>query len=141
VKSCKLLIGVVSVVAAMGALAERVPPGTDEEIRERLQPFGELCRSGEPCAAGSGDSAGASAAMSGTEVYNQFCGICHAAGVADAPVLGNTAAWEPRLAKGMDTLWQHTVNGLNAMPPRGTCMSCSDEELRAALDYMVEEAQ
>jgi cytochrome c5 len=56
-------------------------------------------------------------------------------------VLGNAAAWEPRLAKGMDTLWEHTVNGFNAMPPKGTCMSCSDEELRAAMDYMVEEAQ
>jgi cytochrome c5 len=41
----------------------------------------------------------------------------------------------------MDTLWDHTLNGLNAMPAKGTCMNCSDEELRAAMEHMVEAAQ
>jgi cytochrome c5 len=56
-------------------------------------------------------------------------------------VLGDAAAWQPRIDKGMDTLWQHTLNGLNAMPPKGTCMACSDEELRAAMDHMVGQVQ
>lgn len=142
-KSLKVSLGLVSVLVAVAAMA--VPPGTADEIRERLQPFGELCRAGENCATGGAGAgaaaASAGAAMSGQQVYNQFCGTCHGAGVAGAPVTGDAAAWQPRIAKGMDVLWQHTQNGFNAMPPKGTCMACSDEELRAAMDYLVEQGQ
>ena len=148
----RLWLSVLTLSFAASAAADRVPPGTDAEIRERLQPFGQLCRAGEDCGAGgqvsqgsapaAGDMASAGGgAMSGEQVYNQFCGTCHNAGVAGAPVLGDGAAWESRLAKGMDTLWDHTLNGFNAMPAKGTCMSCSDEELRNALDYMVAEVE
>ena len=151
----RLWLTVLTLSFAASAAADRVPPGTDEEIRERLQPFGQLCRAGEDCAAGgqtsqggapaAGDmaSAGGAAggALSGEQVYNQFCGTCHNAGIAGSPVLGDAAQWEPRLAKGMDTLWDHTLNGFNAMPAKGTCMNCSDEELRSALDYMVGQVQ
>lgn len=143
-KISKLLIGMLATLVSSVALADRVPPGTDEEIAERLQPFGELCRSGEPCAsvAGGGPSGGEGAGgASAEQVYNQFCATCHAAGVAGAPVLGNAEAWQPRIAKGMETLWDHTLNGFNAMPPKGTCMDCSEEELRATLDYMLEQVQ
>src|SRR5690606_13488885 len=51
--------------------------------------------------------------------YQQSCGICHAAAVAGAPKSFDKAAWEPRLAKGMDALVASVTNGLNAMPPRG----------------------
>ena len=145
VKSCKLTVGVISMLWAMVAVAERVPPGTADEIAERLQPFGELCRSGEACAqAVAGGGADAGGARSGEAVFNQFCATCHGANVAEAigaPAYGDTAAWQPRLAQGMDTLWQHTLEGLNAMPARGTCMNCTEEELRAALDYIIEPVQ
>jgi len=155
VNIARLWLSGLTLCFAASAVADRVPPGTEEQIRERLQPFGELCRAGEDCGSGAGAaqsgapaagdmaSAGgaAGAAMSGEQVYNQFCGTCHNAGVAGAPVLGDGAAWESRLAKGMDTLWDHTLNGFNAMPAKGTCMNCSDEELRNALDYMVAEVE
>jgi cytochrome c5 len=141
VKSWKLLLAVLAVLGPMVAVAERVPPGTDDEIRERLQPFGTLCRPGDECATGAVASADGGGAMSGEQVYDQFCGTCHTAGVAGAPVLGEADAWQPRLAKGMDTLWDHTLNGFNAMPPKGTCMACSDDELRAAMDYLVEQSR
>ncbi|MFP3459052.1 c-type cytochrome, partial [Psychrobacter sp. SIMBA_152] len=44
--------------------------------------------------------------------------------------------WAPRIAKGKDTLLDHAINGFNAMPPRGTCMDCSDDEISAAIDFM-----
>lgn len=140
--SWKSILGLLSLLMASGALADRVPPGNDDAIAERLAPFGEVCRSGEECAqAVAGNGAGAEGTMGGEQVYNQFCNACHSAGVAGAPVLGDPQVWQPRIAKGMDTLWEHTLNGFNAMPAKGTCMNCSDEELRAALDYMVEQAQ
>jgi len=77
-------------------------------------------------------------ARSGEEVYNQHCCACHANGVGGAPKVGDTAAWEPRIAKGMDALWTTMQNGLNAMPPMGTCMTCSEDELRASMNYLVD---
>ncbi len=133
------MTGLVTLTVAVWAGA--VPPGTADEIRERLTPFGEVCRSGDDCAGAGAATTASSGPMTGEQVYNQFCGTCHAAGVAGAPIQGDGAAWEPRLAKGMDTLWDHTLNGFNAMPPKGTCMACSDEELRNAMEYMVEAAQ
>ena len=48
----------------------------------------------------------------------------------------NAADWAPRLAKGNDALWKSITTGLNAMPPKGSCVTCSDDELHAALGYM-----
>ena len=56
-------------------------------------------------------------------------------------MFGDAAAWEPRVAKGLDELMASTVNGINAMPAKGTCMNCSDDELSAAVDYMIEQTQ
>ena len=120
---------------AQTVTADVVPPGSEDDIRARLQPFGDLCRAGEDC--GQAAAAVASGPLSGEAVYNQFCVACHATGVGGAPMLGAADAWAPRMAQGLDTLWDHTLNGINAMPAKGTCMSCSDDELRGAMDYMV----
>ena len=74
-------------------------------------------------------------------VYSQFCFACHATGASDAPLFGDASAWAPRREKGMDALLGSTLNGIGMMPARGTCMSCSDAELDAAVDYMLEQAQ
>jgi cytochrome c5 len=119
-----------------------VPPGTPDEIAERVRPLGELCRAGDPCAQGTTATASASTGpMTGEQVYSQFCFACHATGAAGAPKLGDTAAWAPRMEQGMDTLFQHTLSGIRAMPPKGTCNACSDDELRGALQHMVDAAQ
>lgn len=76
----------------------------------------------------------------GKQVYDSSCMTCHSTGAAGAPKLGDKAAWEPRIAQGMETLVQHSINGIRAMPPRGTCAACSDEDLKAAVDYMVGES-
>ena len=79
------------------------------------------------------------AAVDGQKVYQAACQACHAAGVAGAPKLGDKEAWAPRIAKGEDALLASVNNGLNAMPPKGACMSCSEDDLRAAVEYMVEQ--
>lgn len=81
----------------------------------------------------------AAAARDGETIYKTACFACHDAGVAGAPKLGDAAAWAPRIAKGNDALYSSLQNGLNAMPPKGTCMNCSDDELQAVLDYMIEQ--
>ena len=79
------------------------------------------------------------ASVDGQKIYQKTCQACHLVGVAGAPKLGDKAAWAPRIAKGNDALLSSVKNGLNAMPPKGTCMSCSEDELRAAIVYMVEQ--
>ena len=75
------------------------------------------------------------------EKYDKSCKVCHANGAANAPKTGDAAAWEPRLAKGMDVLVQSVANGLNAMPPKGMCFDCSDEDYKALIEYMAKPAQ
>jgi cytochrome c5 len=73
--------------------------------------------------------------------YNKSCLICHAAGVANAPKTGDAAAWEPRLAKGMDVLVSSVEKGMGAMPPRGMCNDCSKEEFQALIEFMAKPAE
>lgn len=81
------------------------------------------------------------AVASGEETYNTRCMACHATGAAGAPKLGDKAAWAPRIATGMDALLANATNGKGAMPPKGTCMDCSPEALKAAIEYMVQKSQ
>ncbi|MFK7915076.1 MAG: cytochrome c5 family protein [Pseudomonadales bacterium] len=132
-----------SIAAVLGLLivgaAYAVPPGTNDEISARLAPFGTLCKTGDDC--GSASSAAASGPLSGKEVYDQFCFACHAVGVGGAPLFADAAQWAPRIDKGIEVLYTSTLNGINTMPAKGTCMSCSDDELKQTVDYMVAEAQ
>ena len=133
------VVATMAVFISQPLLADAVPPGTDDDIRERLTPFGNLCRAGDDCGAAS--AVADSGPKSGEDVYNQFCFACHATGASDAPLFADVDAWAPRIAKGMDELMRTSVSGIGMMPPKGTCMDCSDEEIRAAVDYMVEQAQ
>ncbi len=73
----------------------------------------------------------------GEKIYKQSCQACHANGVANAPKPGDKAAWAPRIATGIDAMLAVAKNGKGAMPPKGTCMGCSDDELKSAIEYMV----
>ena len=73
--------------------------------------------------------------------YNKSCLVCHASGAAGAPKTGDAAAWEPRMAKGMDALVASVNQGMNAMPPKGMCMDCSDEDYVALIHYMSKPAE
>ena len=131
----KQFVAVIGLCVASLAYADRVPPGTNEEISARLKPAGELCKEGQSCGQAAVAATGG-AVRTGEQVYNQFCFACHAAGVSGAPKKGNASDWAPHLAKGNDAIWKSVMNGLNAMPPKGTCMNCSDDELKEAVSYM-----
>lgn len=74
----------------------------------------------------------------GADIYKGKCAMCHAAGIANAPKLGDKDAWTSRLeAKGIDGLLESAKKGLNAMPPKGTCMDCTDPELANAIGHMI----
>jgi len=69
-------------------------------------------------------------------LYNRTCAACHAGQLPQAPKAGDSAAWEPRLAQGMETLVGHVTQGFKAMPPRGLCMDCSAEDYQAIIHWM-----
>lgn len=73
--------------------------------------------------------------------YQQSCFACHFSGAAGAPKTGDAAAWEPRMAKGMDALVAAVRDGMGAMPPTGLCASCSDEDYKALIEFMAAPAE
>jgi cytochrome c5 len=85
-----------------------------------------------PAAAGPAAAAGGA----GEALYKQSCMMCHAAGVANAPKLGDKAAWAPRLQQGLPVLVQNAIKGKGAMPPKGGS-TAPDADVRAAVEYMV----
>ena len=120
-------------------------------VNDRIRPFGQVYMPGEETAASAPVVAEAQhpdpveTTMSGPQVYNEACLVCHGAGVGGAPVLGDVAAWTDRIAQGNDLLYQHAIEGFAGatgfMPAKGARMDLSDEEVRAAVDYMVVESQ
>ncbi len=68
--------------------------------------------------------------------YNMYCIACHGTGAAGAPKVGDKAAWEPRLAVGIDGLVASAKKGKNAMPPMGLCNDCTDAEMKQLIEYM-----
>ena len=111
-----------------------------ESISDRLKPAGSLCMAGEPCAAAPVAEV-ASGPRSGQAVYESKCQTCHASGAAGAPKLGDVAAWESRIAQGADALYAGAINGIGGMPAKGLCFDCSDDEIKAAVDYMVDNSK
>jgi len=134
VKSSRVWVAAMA-LAVGSASASMMPQQSNDDIKERIAPVAQVRVAGASAAA-SGDAGGA---RSGDAVYNKFCAACHTSGVLGAPKLNDAADWEPRLAQGMDTVLKHAIEGYNAMPPKGTCNDCSDEEIQAAIDYMIAE--
>ena len=76
--------------------------------------------------------------IEGQATYDEFCVICHQGGVAGAPRFENEKDWKPRLTgKTIDDLVESATKGLNIMPEKGTCVECSAEDLKAAIQYML----
>ncbi len=80
----------------------------------------------------------------GKKVYGTVCAMCHAAGVAGAPKPGDKADWGPRIAQGKDTLYLHAMEGFTGakgmMPARGGSTTLSDDEIKAAVDFMADQS-
>ena len=85
--------------------------------------------------------AGTAMAADGKAVYDKTCVVCHASGVANAPKLGDKAAWAPRIATGKDALVSAVVKGKGAMPPKAGAADLKDDDIKAAVDYMISAAK
>lgn len=131
----KVIIGV-CLAMSLPLMAQANMDSAVEDIQARVQPVGQV---NTTTVSEAGAAVGTAKTADGKAVYGKFCGVCHAAGVAGAPKKGDKAAWGPRVKQGMETLLKHAKNGLNAMPPKGTCASCSDAELQAAIVFMAPE--
>lgn len=77
----------------------------------------------------------------GKDIYENHCAVCHNVGAAGAPKLGDAKAWQPRIAEGMTVVFSRALNGYNSMPPKGACISCSDDEIKAAVEYLVSKSK
>lgn len=115
----------------------------EDQVAERLKPEGNVCVEGEPCPTANVATATAeeSGPQSGEEVYNSACAACHNSGALGAPRLGVAEEWSARLDKGIETLYDNAINGINQMPAKGGNPNLSDEAVKAAVDYMVEQVQ
>ena len=97
----------------------------------------------ETAATGSAAQTAAGGAVdlaAGEKIYQSACFACHMTGVAEAPKLDDPAAWEPRLAQGMAGLIQSSINGKGAMPPKGGFAHLTEDDLRNAIEFMLDKA-
>ncbi len=125
------------------------PAMSEDAIAERLKPVGQVrvvSTAGETTTEGqmTGDSESSSAggtANAGEVVYNTSCQLCHSAGLAGAPKVGDKPAWKARIAQGSDVLYASAIKGKNTMPPKGGAMSTPDNDIRSAVDFMVSKSR
>lgn len=120
-------------LVAMQASAKTI---SAEDWAERLKPAGELCLQGMDC--GGVAAPVVVGPKSADQVYNSVCMACHDTGAAGAPKRGDAAAWAPRITQGIATLYEHSLTGIRGMPAKGGNPNLSDDEVKSAVDYIVE---
>lgn len=140
-KSKLIMSGLAALGVMAGTSGAYAQDAARDAIAERLAPVGQLCLQGQDCgtaAAPAAASSGGGGEVDGAGIYNNVCMACHETGAAGAPVRGDEAAWAERTEQGFATLLDHAINGIGAMPARGGNPNLSDEEMEAAVAYMVE---
>ncbi len=118
---------------------------TETSVKARLAPVGRIKLSGTGVmektelgfSADNDQQDGNIEEKSGEVVYNEVCISCHLSGIAGAPKTNDKVAWAPRISKGNDTLYKNAINGIGLMPAKGGGASFSDNEIKAAVDYMI----
>ena len=106
------------------------------QVAERIAPDGQVAMAGQAVAGAVSDEG-----RSGESIYNGGCNACHSTGAGGAPKMGDVAVWADRLTKGIETVYANAINGIGGMPARGICMDCSDDEIIATVDYMLQNSQ
>lgn len=76
----------------------------------------------------------------GKDIYDKYCTGCHTTGAGGAPKIGDAAAWGPRLKQGLSVMYKNAITGVGGMPPKGTCISCSDQEIQDAVNYIASQS-
>ena len=111
-----------------------------KEPASKQKPQAQAQAAAAPGATGAAKPA-AGGAADGKKIYESTCTACHATGVANAPKLGDKAAWAPRIKQGTDALLQSALKGKGAMPPKGGNASLTDADVKAAIEFMVSQAK
>lgn len=135
-----------SMNAAGGHDSGRDPSMSVDVVNARLKPVGEITMAAAAAATGAAAAPAAAggaapAAANGEAVFKGTCIACHGSGVLGAPKFGDKAAWAPRAAKGLEALYGSALKGKNAMPAKGGNAGLSDDEVKAAVQYMVNAAK
>ncbi|NBA94396.1 cytochrome c5 family protein [Pseudomonas sp. R5(2019)] len=127
-----------AVVLALWAVSAQAT--TNDEIAKRLEPVGQVCVQGKECKGMevTASASGGGGAKTPDDIIAKHCNACHATGLLGAPKIGDAAAWKARADHqgGLDGILAKAITGVNAMPPKGTCADCSDEELKGAIKKM-----
>lgn len=139
------LMAVLSMAAACEKKDQTPPtPQTTEQAPPAAAPATPQETAPAP-SAGTTAGGGEADQQKGEKVYNEVCATCHGQGVAGAPRIGDKEAWKPRIAKGMDALVKNSIQGFQGnqgvMPPKGGVQSLSDEDVAAAVAYMVDKSR
>ena len=133
----KMLAAPATVLALWAVSAQAA---TNDDIAKRLEPVGQVCVTGQECkgAEVAATASGGGGAKSPKDVIAKHCNACHGTGLLGAPKIGDTAAWKERADHqgGLDGILAKAITGINAMPPKGTCADCSDDELKGAIQEM-----
>src|SRR5882672_1880713 len=121
--------------------------GTGSSVAERIKPVAQVnvAPAGTQREPAKSAAAAPPPSRNGQQVYQATCVVCHGAGIAGAPKLGDKGQWAKRIAKGTDALYASAVNGVQgsagAMPAKGGNPALSNAEVRAAVDYMVAQSK
>jgi len=111
-----------------------------QQIEARIKPIGQVWVENKdiPSATTKSGETASENEDSGKAIYERACSVCHRDGVAGAPKFRNETDWKPRLdKKTIEELVASAIKGLNAMPIKGTCVECTDEELKNAIQFML----
>lgn len=122
---------------ASGTVPAATPAAAAPVVATPVPAVAEVAATPVPAVVEVAAPAAVAAAFDAAATYQMSCFACHGTGAAGAPKLGDKEAWSARLEKGMDSVMVNVTNGINAMPAKGMCMTCTDENLRALVDYMV----
>jgi cytochrome c5 len=119
-------------ISALVIVSANAQETTDQDLLDRIKPVGKVHVAGAAPAAAAGP-------RTGKQIYDAACVACHTSGVLGAPKLQVAADWQPRLdEKGFEQVWKNAVNGINAMPAMGTCGDCTEDDIKVAIEYMIE---
>jgi cytochrome c5 len=110
--------------------------GLDSATLDRIKPIGQVRVEGAVASNNTTEKSERTA----EEVYTK-CQGCHATGIMEAPKFGSLEDWAPRIERGIDEVLKVAIAGKGGMPPKGTCMDCSDNELKSAIQYMMDSAK
>lgn len=115
------------------------------QIEKRIKPYGQVRVEGEASVTKAEEKQKTAEKepaeglpLSAEAIYTRYCAACHRTGLAGAPIFRNTEQWKPRLdKKSLEELTATAVKGINAMPAKGTCNQCSEEDIRRSIEYML----